>query len=144
MSGTQEKSFRSKHPAGTRVAPELQAQIESQVVEGQLPCALAFDIAARLGIPAGDVGTALDVFDIRLTKCQLGLFGYQPNKKIVAPAQSVAPELAAAIHAAAAGGHLPCQAAWDLASRLKLRKLAVSNACEALGVKIKPCQLGAF
>jgi hypothetical protein len=54
------------------------------------------------------------------------------------------PALAEAIEAALEQGRLPCRAAWALAERFKLRKMAVSGACEALGIKIKPCQLGAF
>ena len=39
---------------------------------------------------------------------------------------------------------LSCRAAWDIAHRFKVPKMAVSAACEALNIKIKPCQLGAF
>ena len=48
---------------------------------GELPCALAFDIAGKNNVAPKEVGVALDVLNIRLTKCQLGLFGYQPKKK---------------------------------------------------------------
>jgi hypothetical protein len=33
---------------------------------------------------------------------------------------------------------------WEIASRLGIQKLDVASACETMGVKIKPCQLGAF
>jgi len=39
---------------------------------------------------------------------------------------------------------LPCAAAWDIAAQAGISKMALSAACEALGIKIKPCQLGAF
>jgi hypothetical protein len=109
-----------------------------------LPCSMAFEIAARTGKEPAEVGAASDRMGIRLTTCQLGLFGYTPDKKIVEPAAVVEPDLEQAIRAKLTGGRLACRDAWALAQALHRTKLAVSAACEALGVKIKPCQLGAF
>jgi hypothetical protein len=86
----------------------------------------------------------MDLMEIRLTKCQLGLFGYTPEKKIVTPAESVAPDLEAAIKAAVENGRLSCERAWQMADGRGIKRLAFSSACEALGIKVKPCQLGAF
>jgi hypothetical protein len=82
--------------------------------------------------------------NFKLTKCQLGLFGYQPDKKIVKPQDSINSEMKDAISAGLVHGRLSCQRAWDIASRLHVRKMTVSSACEAMGIKIKDCQLGAF
>ena len=109
-----------------------------------LPCSAAFEIAARTGKPPAEIGAAADRMNVRLTACQLGLFGYAPAKKIVSPAAAVAPELENAIRAKIAEGRLACRDAWALAQAFRMEKLALSAACEALGVKIKPCQLGAF
>jgi len=110
----------------------------------ELPCAVAFEIAGRRGVRPDEVGAAADRLNIRLTKCQLGLFGYTPAKKIVEPAAVVEPEFEQAIRSKLTGGRLACRDAWELAQTFQRPKLAVSAACEALGVKIKPCQLGAF
>jgi hypothetical protein len=48
------------------------------------------------------------------------------------------------ILAALKNNRLPCSAAWLIAKKLKLPRMKVSAACEALLIKIKPCQLGAF
>ena len=112
--------------------------------EAELPCAVAFEICARLGKPPEEIGAAADRVNIRLTKCQLGLFGYPPSKKIVKAAAVVEPELEQAIRSKLTGGRLPCRDAWNLAQAFRCPKMAVSAACETLGVKIKPCQLGAF
>jgi hypothetical protein len=109
-----------------------------------LPCSVAFEISARTGKQPAEVGATADRLGIRLTTCQLGLFGYTPDKKIVAPAAVVEPELEQAIRAKLTGGRLACRDAWALAQAFHRTKLALSAACEALGVKIKPCQLGAF
>ena len=74
----------------------------------------------------------------------MGLFGYSPKKKIVQPAKEIAPDLKQAINDALSDGRLPCAAAWAIAKQINLPRMKVSAACEALKIKIKPCQLGAF
>lgn len=123
------------------IDPALRDQLAGKTA---LPCAAAFEIAARTGRPPAEIGAAADRMNVRLTACQLGLFGYSPAKKIVSPAAAVAPELENAIRAKIAEGRLACRDAWALAQAFRMEKLALSAACEALGVKIKPCQLGAF
>jgi len=86
----------------------------------------------------------VDLLDLRLSKCQLGLFGYQPAKKVVKARAPENREIEGAIRDALDDGKLACRDAWDIAGRIKVPKMAVSGACESLGLKIKPCQLGAF
>ena len=90
------------------------------------------------------VGKSADLLNLRLNKCQLGLFGYQPNKKIVKPQEGANQELKDAIAGSLTEGKLTCKAAWDIASRFAVPKMTVSSACEAGGIKISTCQLGAF
>jgi hypothetical protein len=52
--------------------------------------------------------------------------------------------LKTAIESAAEDGRISCLNAWNIAVALAMPKIAVSNACEGLGIRIKPCQLGAF
>lgn len=122
----------------------IEQLIAEKVKMNDLPCAVAFDIAATTGMSPADVGRYADENKLRLVKCQLGLFGHTPEKKIVKPADAVAPDLEAAIRKALVNDRLPCKSAWMLAEQFGIAKLAVSGACETLGVKIKPCQLGAF
>ena len=122
----------------------MAAVLGDRVRNGELACAVAFSVAEELGKTPQQVGKAADLLGFRLVKCQLGLFGYAPEKKIVKPKRPEDPELAAAIREAAAQGRLSCRETWRIAARFGLRKMAVSSACEALGQKIKPCQLGAF
>jgi hypothetical protein len=132
-------------PLAAASAETLEAALRDELTgKTALPCVAAFEIAARTGKPPAEVGAAADRMNVRLTNCQLGLFGYAPAKKIVSPAAAVAPELENAIRAKLAGGRLACRDAWALAQAFRLEKLALSAACEALGIKIKPCQLGAF
>ncbi|MBC2714168.1 MAG: hypothetical protein HF978_02560 [Desulfobacteraceae bacterium] len=110
----------------------------------ELPCAVAFDAADQLGISPAAVGEYADQLKLDLVKCQLGLFGYQPEKRIVKPVDAVTPELEAAIKSELVNDRLPCKSAWQIAKKFNVRKMAVSRACETLEIKIKPCQLGAF
>jgi hypothetical protein len=136
--------FAHKHTPDTTPDPLIQKAIRQHAPKGELPCAVAFQIAADLKAAPAVVGKTLDLMEFRLVKCQLGLFGYSARKRIVKPQPPDAPEVVVAIQAALENERLPCRAAWEIAKRFGLRKMAVSGACEALGIKIKPCQLGAF
>ncbi len=116
--------------------------------DGKLTCAAAFRVAAETGVPPEVVGQAADEAGIRLTRCQLGLFGYGPKAtgehKIVTAMGNVPPALEQAIGERLDEGRLPCASAWEIASSLRIAKMEVAAAAEALGIKIVRCQLGAF
>ena len=122
----------------------IQQAISQQAINQKLGCGAAFEIAAKLTVSPKAIGRALDQMDYRITHCQLGLFGHSPEKKIVTPEKAVDLRLKTVIEAAAEDGRLSCLKAWDIAAQLQIPKIAVSNACEGLGMRIKPCQLGAF
>jgi hypothetical protein len=113
-----------------------------------LRCATAFRIASELGVPPLEVGLAADELDVRLSHCQLGLFGYGPKAegkhRIVKPAEQVSPEMETAIRAGIEGEGIACQRLWEIAAEMGRPKMDLSSACEALGVKVSVCQLGAF
>ena len=136
--------FKEKHAPDSQVDPALEQSLKRVAREGTLPCAVGFALAEQSGYSLGDIGRAADLLGMRLAKCQLGLFGYKPNKKIVKPATVVAPELEAALNEQARDGRIPCFACWEIAKNIKVSKMSVSAACETLGIRIKPCQLGAF
>jgi hypothetical protein len=138
------ESYSKKHGPGATPDPSIKREIVNRTKDEQVPCAAAFEIAKALRIPPYDVGKTADLMNFKLTKCQLGLFGYQPQKKIVKPQESIEENLKEAISQSLSQGKLSCKSAWDIASRFNIRKMAVSSACETMGIKIKDCQLGAF
>jgi hypothetical protein len=144
MARVHETDYTRKHPHETKTNSGVDAEIISNARNNQMPCAVAFEIALKLNVPVKEVGISMDFLNVRLTKCQLGLFGHESGKKIASPSASVDPALEEAIRARLTEGRLSCEKAWEIASRLSLGKMAVSCACEALKIKIKPCQLGAF
>ncbi len=141
-----EKKKQGKYSSKDQLDNVLKEYILEQAKEGELPCALAFEIADKKGMPIEDIGNYADLLEIRLTKCQLGLFGYTPNKKKVTPVHPSDSGLKNAIESALtpAEGCLSCKNAWHIASTQKCKKMDVSCACEAMKIKITNCQLGAF
>jgi hypothetical protein len=133
-----------RRPVDWKADPRLLSAVKDRAREGEMPCAAAFAIAEKIKVSPREVGFTADELGISLTKCQLGLFGYRPEKRVAKPAESVAPPLEGAIRSSVSNGRLPCQAAWEIAERLHLKKMEVASACEALKIKIGPCQLGAF
>jgi hypothetical protein len=144
MSLPKGKSFSTKHGPDEKPDTSIKNEILKQTKNKKIPCAVAFEIAKVLQISPEMVGKTADLMNFKLTKCQLGLFGYQPQKKIVKSHDSLNVDVKDAVSASLVQGKLSCKDAWDIASRLNVGKMTVSSTCEAMGVKIKGCQLGAF
>ena len=136
--------YAKKHTAERSVKPEITEAVKKKAKDGVISCAAAHTIAVDLGMPPGEVGVGIDLLELRIVKCQLGLYGYQPDKKAVKPAESVSDALEGAIRESLAEGRLTCTAAWEIAKRLGVARMDVSSACEAMKIKIVSCQLGAF
>ena len=136
--------YRAKHAPGSTVDPALAKAIGEKTSGGGITCAAAHKIAAAFSVDPLEVGKALDLMEVRIHKCQLGLFGYKPEKRIIKPAPHVAPALAERIRDAAPEGRIACRSVWDIAEQFGITRLEAAAACEALDLKIAPCQLGAF
>jgi actin-like ATPase involved in cell morphogenesis len=143
MTREDQSRFSDKHP-NKEVDEELKKEILEQVRNNSIACRKAEEIAAEMGFSMEETGRTIDILNVKISKCQLGLFGYGETKKIVQPAKEISPELKEAIAAALQDEKLPCAAAWDIARKLNISRTKVASACEALGIKVKPCQLGAF
>ena len=135
--------FAEKH-SEARLDERIAQEIRAQVLEGGLFCAIAFKVAKDLSVSPIDVGRNADLLELPILKCQLGLFGYLPQGKVVKPTESVAPDLEKAIQKELVNGRLSCAAAFSLSEKLKVPKMVVSSACEKMEIKINSCQLGAF
>ena len=138
------QKFSEKHGSGTQIDPAIKAEIERKAAAGEVACAVAFQIAEALGVSPAEVGKTLDLLEYRINKCQLGLFGYKPEKKAVKPKKPASRQMEDAVRNALIDGKLACRDAWRIARRFNVPKMSVSAVCEALGIKIKPRQLGAF
>ena len=138
------KKFSTKHGPDEKPDTSIKTEILKQTKNDKIPCAVAFEIAKTLQMSPETVGKTADLMNFKLTKCQLGLFGYQPKKKIIKPQDNINEDVKDAVSDALVQRRLSCKGAWDIASRLQVSKMTVSGACEAMKVKIKDCQIGAF
>ena len=127
---------------------ELLQAMNGKLENGRLPCNQAFGIAQILDIDPLTVGMAANDNDIRISRCQLGLFGYGPKAegkhKIVHAMDEVPGRLAVRLRAAAEGDKITCTAVWKVADGLGYRRIEASSAVEAMGLKVSRCQLGCF
>ena len=146
MTHEDEGNYAAKRPGGAvdeRLARALQSAVEGPGV----PCRAAEAVARELGRELGDVGAALDRLELKITSCQLGLFGYETDSgrhPAFGADDSSNPAVADAVRDARVDERLPCRAAWEIGERFELTRLEVASVAEVLGVKIKPCQFGAF
>lgn len=136
--------YAAKHGPQARPAPAVEQALTAAVKDGTLTCAAAHKVAETLNVSPAEIGVAADLMEVRVTKCQMGLFGYAPEGRIVKAADEVSTELEGAIREALVDGRLPCLTSWEIAKRLRVAKMDVACACEALHIKISSCQLGAF
>ena len=78
----------------------------------------------------------------------MGLFGFgprgTPRYRMIRPANHVPEALSTEVRGALVEGRLPCRAAWELGRRHRLTRRRMGDVLEALGIKVKPCQLGHF
>jgi hypothetical protein len=126
----------------------LHQAMSKRLEDGKLPCNRAFAIARSLGLDPFAVGLAADEASIRISRCQLGLFGYGPKAegkhKIVHAMDEVPERLAARLRAEAEAGNITCAAVWRVADALHYGRFKTSSAVEAMGLRVSHCQLGCF
>lgn len=123
--------------------------IQQKARAGELACADAHEIAAELGVSPLEVARVVNRdTQIRFNRCQLGLFGYglkaEGKHLIVLPAKNIPNDIRAAIEEQTVNGRIACLSVWEIADRFKYPRLGIANIIEAMGLKVKPCQLGCF
>ena len=52
----------------------IEKEIQDSLVDGKLPCAVAFSIAKKLKVSPRQVGDTANKLNIKINKCQLGCF----------------------------------------------------------------------
>ena len=127
---------------------EIVEMIEKYPEKKKLPCSVAHFIAASLDVEPSKIGEAADEFEVVLTMCQLGLFGYgrkgKSSYKVIGRKVEVPDSLLDKIRAAAVDSRISCTEIWKIADEEGVDRSEAGNAADSLGIKIKPCQLGAF
>jgi hypothetical protein len=116
--------------------------------KGRLPCAVAHYIAAYLTLEPIEVGRVATQTGAKFYQCQLGLFGYgrkgKSEYKITGRKIEVDQEVVDLIKAEVTDGRISCAMLWKIADSKGIIRAEVGNVADALGIKVTPCQLGAF
>jgi hypothetical protein len=136
--------YAKKHPEGTLCNPKIAELVKIKSKEKKITCAVAHKIAEDLKESPASVGVAIDLLEMRISKCQLGLFGYSPHKKAIPPGEHFSADILETIERSAKEGRISCDASWGIAKKTGNSRMDISSACEKLGIKITECQLGAF
>ncbi|WP_320042748.1 hypothetical protein [uncultured Desulfobacter sp.] len=109
---------------------------------GKLTCASAHRLAKAQNCLPKEIGIQADLLKLRISQCQLGLFGHGKGKKKFNPDTNITPELKDRILDAQRNGIIDCKACWELAKEFKISRINMGSACEQLEIRIKSCQLG--
>jgi hypothetical protein len=136
--------YAKKRSPELKLNPAIAEAVKQGASDGKISCTAAFKVTGKLKVTPGEVGVTIDLLEIPIIKCQLGLFGYDPPDKGVAAAETVSPAMEAAIRESLVKGKLPCASSWEIAAKFKIAMREISSACEALKIKISSCQLGTF
>ena len=129
---------------GVKLNETIAVKIRETISDNKMSCAEAHGVAGKLNVSPAEVGTAIDLLEVRIIQCQLGLFGHGKEKNIAPLPDKIDSEVESAINSSLANGRLPCSTAWEISKRFKMSKSAVAAMCEKMQIKISPCQLGAF
>lgn len=136
-------NYAAKHP-GKTTDPKIVEKLETLRDQNQITCAAAHRAAADLNVLPSDIGVQMDLMELRLVKCQLGLFGHTPDAGPVDKDIEVPDDLKARLVNTAKEGRISCKDCWDIAGEFKISRKDMGAACEKLELRVKPCQLGAF
>ncbi len=138
-----DKRYKDKHK-NVQEDRDVQAALQKHADNGKISCAMVHRVAKNLDVPPEEAGKQADLIDLKFHQCQVGLFGWEPDWKILDKDISLTDDLSAAIDQAAENGRITCRQCWDTAKDLKVKRSDVGSACEKKGVKIIQCQIGAF
>ncbi|MBI4772919.1 MAG: hypothetical protein HY788_01845 [Deltaproteobacteria bacterium] len=136
--------YSAKWGSEIQVDDRLAEAVLARSNDGKIKCAQAFLVVSEWRVGPLEVGRVADLKELRITHCQLGLFGYGDQKKAVTPAAEIRPDLEGLVRNALEDERLTCAEAWKIAESCHVPKMEVSALCERLQIKIGSCQLGAF
>ncbi len=126
------------------MSTELEEKITSSLVEGGLPCTVAFKIDRELKVSPQEVRKTADKLGIRIVNCQLGCFQVEKATHQNLNGIDIKKMLLEEIEASMVNGNLPCTVALEVARKLKVAPKEVGDTATKQKIKISGCQLGCF
>jgi hypothetical protein len=147
MSHIEQGNYGTKHSGDAKADDSIRTAIEKRLDDSHFSCGAAESISKELSVSMEAVGEVADLMEVKIDKCQLGLFGYtrtKGTKRIMEPMENVDEALSTAIKGALQDGRLSCASAWEIAKELKVSRMDVCSAADAMEIKSSVCQLGTF
>jgi hypothetical protein len=135
--------YGAKHK-GKQLDHIVAARLKEIRTEPTISCAEAHRIAGELGITPAEIGTAIDLLELRIVRCQLGLFGHGKKGEKTVPVENPDQRLVEQITAQCESGKITCAALWVIADTLKRPRMEAAAVCEGMDIRVRACQLGAF
>ena len=141
---------------------ELRSLIQARLDNNdQLSCEEAHSIAVAQGVNPQAVRQQADELSIRISRCQLGLFGYAKEKgmpgfraareavrgagrEIEGKAVPILENVAAAVREACSDNVITCADLWKIGHDHNVLRFEMGCIAESLELSVKSCQLGCF
>ena len=123
---------------------ELESVVKASLKDGYLSCPIAWGIAKKSNIPKIVVGDVADSMGIRITNCQLGCFKIEKTPYDKSFYSDIDGEICNILKELHETGQLTCAKAFELARQFNLKPMVIANNVNAMGLKIRGCQLGCF
>lgn len=125
---------------------DLETTLLTTLRDGRLPCVFAFRLATDTGSSSEQIGAEANRLGVRISRCQLGLFGYPAfrRKGFLQKLDEVPGDLTVSLGSSASDGDVPCAELWRIARDHGLPRIVVACAAETLDLRVTPCQLGCF
>jgi hypothetical protein len=103
---------------------------------GKLPCIKAFAVAKKLGVEPIEIGAITKALGLKVTNCELGVFGdlefLDKNEEIYSQLFPMANE----------SKQIECKVLWDEAKKTSLK--IVGSTVKNSDIEVVYCQLGCF
>ncbi len=142
--------YAKKHQ-GIEIDKTIGEKLKNNSKDKKISCPAMHLVATELSVTPEKTGIQADLLELRLNHCQLGLFGWDnspsgklPPGKLIDKTIQISDSLEKELQTAVIDNRITCIKAWDVAKKLKMKRVDVASACEKRGIKIKKCQLGAF
>ncbi|HAK46674.1 MAG TPA: hypothetical protein DCO79_12255 [Spirochaeta sp.] len=141
-----EGHYAGKHQQDSEIDDGAAAAVKKRVRNEKISCRAAHDAALEADVSPAVIGKTLDLLEIRINGCQLGLFGH--GGKDHGKVESALPQnhdvVRAAIKAAADDDGIGCLKLWQAAEASGCSKRQAASVCDEMDINIRDCQLGAF
>ncbi len=123
---------------------ELENKVTSSLVDGRLPCSVAFDVAREVKVGRRQVGDAANSLKVRVVDCQLGCFDSKKATHDDLVGKEINRAVIDEVESSMVDGHLPCAVAFKVAETLQVTPREVGDAATMKKIMINNCQLGCF